>query len=445
MSGFDRSQSQYERKLARQKQLDMMEAAASGQTYDPPSVDPSPAGSSHGSPGANAGTPPEGAIESARRFLWDEDEDDDEPYNAASGGGATQQFISGEKHTPGSTPGAFMNRIFGAFRLGGESANPADKASASNIAARRTSLWMSDAQARDSDEFMDEPMKKNSGGGAMNRFVKQPIARFCSSIGDCMLAIFHTIVGACAILSELCMSCLSGVNPRVALLMLGGLVGMILVVFGTVAIISRAIRMHKGHSHLRPPATPSQGEIVDTARFNALREIVVASTFSLGPHLDTTGTAQNLALRWLTDDDPAKLEPDDDAILQRYALAVFYFSTYVASEFQDDVAQVQQGGWKYMDYWMSDKGICLWYGVSCPAHLHEGVQETHYNENSDVIKLNLTDNNIRGTIPSELSALENLKSLDLGKNKLAGSIPKSITKIQTLGTYETVPVASGIS
>ena len=81
-SSLEKSQSQFERKQARQKQLEMMEAAASGNVPAAPERSILP--------GAN--NAPAGAIESARRFLWDEDEED---------GGATRHnraYANTSKH-----------------------------------------------------------------------------------------------------------------------------------------------------------------------------------------------------------------------------------------------------------------------------------------------------------------------------------------------------------
>ena len=214
-------------------------------------------------------------------------------------------------------------------------------------------------------------------------------------------------------------------------IILSGLLGLFFFLFGIVAVIQRA----KGSNSPGNSAAATSGTVVlDESRYQSLRLVVLESTFTSQPVLDTVGTAQNLALRWLTDDDPARLETDDDAVLQRYALAVFYFSTYVASEISDQSTGNGElkGGWKNNDFWMSEKGICLWFGVSCPPHLKNGVKETRYNENSDILALNLTNNNIRGTIPSELVALENMVKLDLGKNQLRGHIPKSLANLKVL-------------
>lgn len=118
-----------------------------------------------------------------------------------------------------------------------------------------------------------------------------------------------------------------------------------------------------------------------------------------------------------------------------------FFSTYVSTEYQEEQATDDASHnasdhdfeWNYIDYWMTDKGICMWYGVTCPPLLHGGVKETSYNGNNDVLHLNLTDNSIRGTIPPEIAALENLITLDLGRNNLEGTIPVSITSMADLG------------
>ena len=247
-----------------------------------------------------------------------------------------------------------------------------------------------------------------------------------ASVGDCLVAVFHTIVGFCALLCEAFMGCVASCNPRLVMLALGAIMGLGLFIFGITAVVHRTKNV-KSNTDNTPADNGPQGPaaIKNAARFAALQDTILSSRFTADKHLNTDGTAQNLALRWLTDDDPAQLEVDDDSILQRYALAVFFFFGSAGAS----------NTWKRNDYWMTDKGICLWYGVACLPHFHEGVEETHYNQNSDVVKLNLTDNSVAGTLPSELRALENLETLDLGKNGLVGTLPKSLFYIETLSEY----------
>lgn len=114
-----------------------------------------------------------------------------------------------------------------------------------------------------------------------------------------------------------------------------------------------------------PPASEVNQDVLDPMCFNAIRQVILESGFSTPENVDTIGTAQNLAIRWLTDDDPADLEPDHVAMLQRYALATFFFSTYVATEYgeeqhgNDDAylnASDYDFEWTYTDYWDDRQG-----------------------------------------------------------------------------------------
>ena len=455
---LDRTQTQYERKLARQKQLDMMEAAAAGQSYDA-----SGGGGGIGSSDSSVASrstihtnAPEGAIESARRFLWDEDEDAMIHTTGSSGGiGAAHKLRMASAYdmysdsqgvvglmstTKGATtaPSSFgfgsrmANTIKGAFT---RNRYDDDDDQVVNIAPRRPSSFIkSDAHSRDdADDYMDN---RATGAGGRRR------PGFLAVIGDCCLAIFHTLVGAFAVMCEYITAALANINPKLCLLLMAILAGLGLLIFGIIAIVARSngsSSSSSSSSATTTSTTTTPPDIQDQTRYDMLRSVIVDSQFTSDTTLDLPGTAQNYALRWLTDEDPAKLSDDDDALLQRYALATFYFSTYVYAEIVDaQSGDTTSGGWTYGDYWMSEKGICMWFGISCTPHLKEGVEEVHYNENSDVLRLNLTDNNIRGVIPSELSALENLVSLDLGNNKLQGTVPKSISTMVELRKLEPV-------
>ena len=123
----------------------------------------------------------------------------------------------------------------------------------------------------------------------------------------------------------------------------------------------------------------------------------------------TKGTAQYEALRWLADEDPLDLSPDDAELLMRYVLAVFFFST----DGQTDGEGVATSLWKNQNSWMTKTSACNWYGITCAS---EGV----------LLKLSLPSNGISGTIPQELGFLSSLSTIDLRANEIGGAIPTEL-------------------
>ena len=111
---------------------------------------------------------------------------------------------------------------------------------------------------------------------------------------------------------------------------------------------------------------------------------------------------QYQAVQWLAEGDARQVHPDDEYIIQRYALATFWISTYgrvveenelehshhygnsrrLADEEEDglDDDKVEDEMWLRRKNWMTKHGICSWEGVQChhrPGGTHE---ETHYDE-----------------------------------------------------------------
>ena len=82
--------------------------------------------------------------------------------------------------------------------------------------------------------------------------------------------------------------------------------------------------------------------------------------------------------------------------------------------------------WKDNSGWMSAVSPCEWKGIICG--LHDEEEESW----STVEVIDLTDNGLKGTIPSSIASLPDLKSLDLSMNALEGGIPPSITTLQNL-------------
>ncbi|GAK59692.1 hypothetical protein U27_06677 [Candidatus Vecturithrix granuli] len=74
--------------------------------------------------------------------------------------------------------------------------------------------------------------------------------------------------------------------------------------------------------------------------------------------------------------------------------------------------------WSNNDGWGQTDTPCSWFGVTC--------------SDSRVSELNLSSNNLSGSIPVELQVLSNLQRLDLSDNRLSGSIPAELGELAQL-------------
>ncbi len=74
--------------------------------------------------------------------------------------------------------------------------------------------------------------------------------------------------------------------------------------------------------------------------------------------------------------------------------------------------------WKRNDGWMKTTTACSWYGITCGA--------------GHVVWINLSDNQLSGTIPRQLSNLTNLEILNLSWNQLSGPIPPELENLTRL-------------
>jgi len=88
---------------------------------------------------------------------------------------------------------------------------------------------------------------------------------------------------------------------------------------------------------------------------------------------------------------------------QRFAMACLYYATYAKPNIYTDTED-QMEGWTESTDWMSDKGVCEWYGITCDS-------------SNFTTTLDLRKNNIAGTFPNEFSIIgSRLKHLDIARN-----------------------------
>jgi Leucine-rich repeat (LRR) protein len=134
---------------------------------------------------------------------------------------------------------------------------------------------------------------------------------------------------------------------------------------------------------------------------------VFLSSVSLAPdQLQQENTAESAAVSWLVADDPLQLGAQSSAdqfrLIQRYALAAFWFSS--------------TNKWNEETGWLQEPDECTWFGVSCEQRIVNG-------ESVNVVtSLALPSNNINSYIIPDLALLESIATWDLSDNKVQGDL-----------------------
>ena len=206
---------------------------------------------------------------------------------------------------------------------------------------------------------------------------------------------------------------------------------------------------------------PDIGRAPSRSRTDYFKSVIVGSNVSPVDFLYDADTPQGQAFAWLQDDDSFALYGtsdrykaetgmdwhhtiDQQANLIRYSLAVLFYSTSMnpmptSYDLETSVVEpdIEERSWNRHDNWLSANSVCSWYGVTCFGLFDEigrvlpgssaspVILESH---NPILISLNLTSNNLIGTLPSELftGLGSSLQLLDLSQNDLSGTLPKEI-------------------
>ena len=128
-----------------------------------------------------------------------------------------------------------------------------------------------------------------------------------------------------------------------------------------------------------------------------------------------------MALKWIIDEDELKMDANDKNLVQRYVLALLYFST-------------SGNNWDSSFNWLSEYSECEWWDEFHSSKTNNGITCA---EGGKVEIINLRSNGLLGTIPSEIVLLGfDLKELLLNENSLSGTLPTEIGDLSGLTRLE---------
>ncbi len=116
---------------------------------------------------------------------------------------------------------------------------------------------------------------------------------------------------------------------------------------------------------------------------------------------------QSIAKRWMVED-PLVENYTYDQLQQRYALYCLHHAT-------QPTLWTESHGWKR-------KGVpeCLWYGVTCDP------------DTNMVVRINLRNNGLQGTIPPEVSLIPQLAVFNVNANiELTGRVPSHMCDVKS--------------
>lgn len=131
----------------------------------------------------------------------------------------------------------------------------------------------------------------------------------------------------------------------------------------------------------------------------------------------TTSSAQSLAFHWLYYE--GKPSTNLLEFFEQYAIAVVLFSLTQAR-----TSAAYQGDVQIYDEWTSKNEVCGWDGVRCA-----------YNYTSQMVHVTeilLHNRSLMGTIPDEISFLPYVNRLDLSDNQIVGTVPESVYDLSRL-------------
>eukprot|EP00542_Grammatophora_oceanica_P008449 CAMPEP_0194054978 /NCGR_PEP_ID=MMETSP0009_2-20130614/55213_1 /TAXON_ID=210454 /ORGANISM="Grammatophora oceanica, Strain CCMP 410" /LENGTH=202 /DNA_ID=CAMNT_0038703715 /DNA_START=6 /DNA_END=614 /DNA_ORIENTATION=- len=155
---------------------------------------------------------------------------------------------------------------------------------------------------------------------------------------------------------------------------------------------------------------------------------------------EDSDSAQSRALDWMLGDAYTLTLADNDRILQRFALAVFYFSTNGPTSwlFENRIA------------WLLPSTECEWgselHNVGCNGDVVTAIYLVDAGLEKNLPKeigllssleyLQIFSNDLEGALPSEIGLFHDMVWMELGHNDLSGMVPAEIVNLSNLFTLD---------
>lgn len=181
------------------------------------------------------------------------------------------------------------------------------------------------------------------------------------------------------------------------------------------------------------PTPPTPNPTSTCCEPDKLKSVIAGEFYNKDISVFNNDSPQQKAIDWLKEDACNCGTCKQDQWVQRYALAVLYFSTEGNNwkscsapqniESTDECKVKSKYGKVTGSKWLTCNAACDWAGTGCS------------NDDNNLNVIDIEDNKLSGNIPPEIGFLLDLKILALEENAIAGSIPEklnALTKLQVL-------------
>lgn len=206
-------------------------------------------------------------------------------------------------------------------------------------------------------------------------------------------------------------------------------IGLVLIVaFATIVSVTILLLQGRNEKSSGEEGDLSKGALADQSPEEYLVSLLPEFTLR---QLEDVESPQAKAFEWLRGDPGLRLGSySSRRVLQRFALATLYFSTGGDSS----------SGWIRSDNWLSyEHHECSWYmkdpkdaflTLYHPPNLDNSICSGESSDEYQIIAL--PSNQLRGTLPPEISLMTTLKAFTFRNNELRGTLPSQIANLSSL-------------